>query len=171
MPTRRDEDDRPAPRRPSLTALFTVAALTALLALTACGDGYPGEDAPLISPFDMDNGQRLAALNEIGRSAHPQQQWRFSLAESCRLTVTQQRKGSREAQRSLPLARSMDARVSFDKADRTYGVTLVAWADGAADPQPLLTTIKSPGWTDARSAEQLLQLLIRDCGESDRRAD
>lgn len=149
--------------RRSRVPLLAAAAALGLALLSGCSDGYPSDDLALVSPFDMDNDARIAALNDIGRHAHPVRRWRFALTDDCELMVTRRAKGDREERQVMPLRRSMDARVNFDRTDQTYGVRLVEWLEGIGDPQPLLTIVESPGWTDARSAEQLLQLVIRDC--------
>jgi hypothetical protein len=138
-------------------------SLSMCLWLGACADGYPGEDVPLISPFDMHKEQRLAALNEIGRGAQRDQRWSFALGASCELQVRHQRKGSPALSEVFALQRSMDARVAFDKAQRTFGVHLVSSAD--QDAPRVGTLLASPAWTDAVQAELLLRLLIRDCAD------
>lgn len=137
-------------------------ALSALL-LLGCSGGYPGEDAPLVSPFDMGNEQRLSALNEIGADAHPDRRWRFELADGCRLEVTHRRESKRLPGTVFELRRGMKLDVAFDTADQTFDVHLLASA--AADAPRLGTLLESEAWTDAVQADLLLQLLIRDCGK------
>ncbi len=152
-------DRRPWGRsRPSL-----LLTLSLCLWLGGCADGYPGEDAPLISPFDMRNEQRLAALNEIGRGAQRDRRWIFALGAGCELQVRHKPKGSPALSEVFALQRSMDARVAFDKTERTFGVHLVASAD--QDAPRVGTLLASPAWTDAVQAELLLRLLIRDCAD------
>lgn len=141
---------------------FAGPLLLALL-LWACSEGYPGEDAPLISPFDMGNEQRLLALNEIGASAHPDSRWAFSLDEKCGLQMEHKRKGSRMIKQRFVLRQSMDVDLGFDKADKTFGVHLLA--DASEGAQRLGVLLESPAWTEASQAELLFQLLIRDCGK------
>eukprot|EP01136_Pigoraptor_vietnamica_P009137 Opistho-1_new@3025 len=75
--------------------------------LAACSEGYPAEDAPLLSPFDMGNPQRLSALNEIGARAHPDRHWSFALDAPCQLQMTHKRKGSRKLEQVFMLQRPM----------------------------------------------------------------
>lgn len=142
--------------------MFAGPLLLALL-LGACSQGYPGEDAPLISPFDMGNEQRLLALNEIGKSAHPDSRWTFSLDAECRLQMDHKRKGSRGLKQVFVLQQSMDVNLGFDKTDKTFGVHLMA--DAGKGAQRLGVLLESPAWTEASQAELLFQLLIRDCGK------
>jgi hypothetical protein len=129
--------------------------------LQACSDGYPNEDAVLISPFDMRNEQRIEALNQIGARAHREQNWHFELAETCQLKVSHKRQGSRAQARELRLDRSMDIEMVFEKQDETFDLHLMASAD--ADADRLAPMLVSTAWTEAVQADLLLQLLIRDC--------
>ena len=137
-----------------------LGALVAVLLLGACSDGYPGEDRPIVSPFDMDNAQRIVELNIVGRDS-PGPRWRYALRDGCLLEVDQ---GSGKDRRRLTVAlrRSMDAEVVFDNSTRTYDVALI---DRASDTEaPVATLLKTDGWTYATQASLLLDLLIRDCG-------
>ncbi|MCU7370556.1 hypothetical protein PEC18_06615 [Paucibacter sp. O1-1] len=146
-----------------MTGLFKPCCIAlSVLLLLGCSEGYPGEDAPLISPFDMGNEQRLLALNEIGADAHPERRWRFELMHGCRLEVGHKRGNSRQLNQVFELRRGMDVDVAFDEPDQTFDVHLLASA--AADAPRLGTLLESEAWTDAVQADLLLQLLIRDCG-------
>ena len=145
-----------------MTGLFKPCCLAlSVLLLLGCSEGYPGEDRPLISPFDMDNAQRLSALNEIGADAHPERRWAFELMDGCRLEVARKRGSKRYPGTVFELQRSMELEVAFDAADQTFDVHLLASA--AADAPRLGTLLESEVWTDAVQADLLLQLLIRDC--------
>ncbi|MCX2862051.1 hypothetical protein OOZ63_09380 [Paucibacter sp. PLA-PC-4] len=145
-------------------ALKSCCTALSVLLLLGCSEGYPGKSAPLISPFDMGNEQRLSALNEIGAEAHPQRRWSFALSNGCRLEVGHKRKNSRRLTQVFELRRGMDVDVSFDEPDQTFDVHLLASA--AADAPRLGTLLESEAWTDAVQADLLLQLLMRDCGAS-----
>jgi hypothetical protein len=139
-----------------------LASVLLALVLQACTKGYPAEDAPLISPFDMHNGQRLAALNQLGKASHRDREWSFSLAEDCQLKVAYKRKGARLLKLAFELDPSMDVDVAFDEGDQTYDVhLLVSSAPGASR---VGTVLESTRWTNATQADLLLQLLMRDCG-------
>lgn len=145
-----------------MTGAFKPCCIALSALLLGCSGGYPGEDAPLVSPFDMGNEQRLSALNEIGADAHPGRRWAFDLASGCRLEVSHKRKNSHRLQQVFELRRGMDVDVAFDEPDQTFDVHLLASA--AADAPRLGTLLESEAWTDAVQADLLLQLLIRDCG-------
>lgn len=147
--------------RRSELALAALLLVPLSFTLPGCSDGYPDEDAVLISPFDMRNEQRIDALNQIGARAHREQHWHFELAEACQLTVSHKRQGSRAQARELRLERSMDIEMVFDKQDETFDLHLVASAD--ADADRLAPLLVSTAWTEAVQADLLLQLLIRDC--------
>jgi len=151
MPTMRAEA-----RQPLLLACCVV-----LVALAACTRGYPEADAPRVSPFDQSNDERLAALNELARQAHPERRWSYSMGGPCELSVEYRRKGQRPLQTTSKLVRTMDADLVFDKQDQTYDVVLLASSHREA--QPIATVLESTAWTDASKAALYLTLLIRDC--------
>ncbi|WP_377160647.1 hypothetical protein ACFJIX_13125 [Roseateles sp. UC29_93] len=95
--------------------VVSVLAFAALLG--SCSEGYPGEDRPLVSPFDMSNAERVAELNVVGRDA-PGPRWRYALGDGCALEVEQ---GSEKDKRRVvvTLKRSMDAEVVFDSEAKT----------------------------------------------------
>ena len=132
-----------------------------VFALAACTRGYPEEDAPRVSPFDMSNDERLAALNELARQAHPERKWSYSLEGNCELSVEYRRKGNRATHTTSKLVRAMDADLAFDKQDGTYDVVLRA--SSHRDAEAIATVMESKEWTDASQASLYLTLLIRDC--------
>jgi hypothetical protein len=142
-----------------LGVLLTAAVLA--LALTGCKEGYSEGDKPQVSPFQMSNGDRLAALNGIAKRAHPDRRWIYSMEGICQLSVEYRRKGSRATHTTLKLMRSMDSDLAFDKLDRTYDVVLRATSD--RDAEIVATVMESKAWTDASQAALYLTLLIRDC--------
>ncbi|MFG6416076.1 hypothetical protein ACG02S_19440 [Roseateles sp. DC23W] len=130
-------------------------------ALAACSDGYPTEDMPRTSPFDMSREQRLATLNRLAKKAHPERRWRYAMTAACELRVDFRRKGAGTTRTAVQLAREMEVEVVFDKADRTFNVVLLA--DRQPGTEVLATLLQSKAWTDASQAELVLQLLTRDC--------
>jgi hypothetical protein len=143
--------------------LEAAAMLMAAAMLGACSEGYPGEDRPIVSPFDMNNAERVAELNVVGKDA-PGERWRYALREGCALDV-EQGSGRERRRMAVTLTRSMDAEVVFDNATRTYDVALIDHAGGKATP--VATLLKSDGWTYATQAGLLLDLVIRDCARAD----
>lgn len=142
------------------------ATVGAALALGACSEGYPGEDRPLVSPFDMSNAERIAELDLIGRDSRGGgsggERWRYVLREGCQLEVELRRRGDPPVVVTATLARTMDAEVVFDAASRTYDVALLD-RRGDAAAVTVGTLLKSDSWTHATQASLLVDLLIRDC--------
>jgi hypothetical protein len=138
------------------------AAILALaLSMQACSEGYPAKDAPLLNPFDMSNAQRLAALNQLGATAHKDRRWSFETAGGCRLEMQYKRKGARAVNQGVELHRSMTVELAFDERDGTFDLHMLAGAEPHA-PR-VATLLESARWTHAVQAELLLQLLVRDC--------
>ncbi|NCT85177.1 MAG: hypothetical protein GXC94_18670 [Comamonadaceae bacterium] len=141
-----------------LTARLS-AAVAALL-LSAC-DGYPSEDTVPPNPFDIDNTQRLQALDALGAKAMRGERSRFALDEACRLSITRSG-GPRPGERlQQALRRGMDVGISFDKAEGVYEVHLLSDSGPAARRLGLL--LRSATWRQAAQADLLVQLMIRDC--------
>ena len=67
----------------------TTLALAAALAGVACSEGYPADDLASVSPFEMTQGQRITALNEVGAQAQKKVKWRYALESACILKVKQ----------------------------------------------------------------------------------
>jgi len=139
-------------------------AITVALAplLGSCSEGYPGEDRPIISPFDMSNAQRVAELNVVGRDS-PGARWRYALRDGCALEV-EQGSGKERRRVVVTLKRSMDAEVVFDSATKTYDVALLERSGDEA--RTVATLLKTDGWTYATQGSLLVDLLIRDCARS-----
>ncbi|QPF74126.1 hypothetical protein G8A07_15190 [Roseateles sp. DAIF2] len=139
------------------SALALLAAL-----LFGCADGYPDQDAALISPFDMSQSQRLAALNGLGREARGERRgWHYALESGCRLRTELRQRGEDKQTGRHALVSAMEVLLQFDKAARRYELFLTADASEAA---PRLARLyDSARWTDAVQARLLLRLLIRDC--------
>lgn len=151
--------------------LAIVFGLVVALALSGCTEGYPSEDRVVLSPFEMDNGQRIAELNHVGSDARAVggngRKWRYALGDGCRLEVEQRRKSGPAVKSAITLTRTMDAEVAFDEADKTYDVVLI---DHREDPPVRIgTLLKSEGWTHATQAGLLLDLVIRDCARPEAR--
>lgn len=139
-----------------------LAALALAPLLGSCSEGYPGEDRPVISPFDMSNAERVAELNVVGRDS-PGPRWRYALRDGCALEV-EQGSGKDTRRVAVTLKRSMDAEVVFDDATKTYDVALIDRSVDAA--QPVATLLKTDKWTYATQGSLLVDLLIRDCAKS-----
>lgn len=147
----------PAHRHPVTTRLCV--AVAALL-LCAC-DGYPSEDTLPPNPFDIDNAQRLQALDALGAKAYRGERSRFALDEACTLRVTRGGGPPRGESFEQALRRGMDVGITFDKAAGVYEVHLLS--DGGPDARRLGLLLRSTAWMQAAQADLLVQLLIRDC--------
>ena len=134
-------------------------ALLMLLALAGCGGGYRGEVRELTSPFEMDNAQRLAALNAVAARAQRGERPRFALDEACGLRVS--RRGAAPREQRHALRPGMFVGVSFDKEAQLFEVHLLDRA--GPDAQRLGLLMRSSAWMPATQADLLVQLLIRDC--------
>lgn len=136
-----------------------VLALAPLL--VSCSEGYPGEDRPLVSPFDMSNAERVAELNIVGRDS-PGPRWHYALRDGCVLEV-EQGGGKNRRRVAVTLKRSMDAEVAFDNEAKTYDVALIDRSIDATRPIAIL--LKTDKWTYATQGSLLVDLLIRDCAK------
>ncbi|MFT7772596.1 hypothetical protein [Roseateles sp.] len=136
-----------------------LAAAAAALLLCAC-DGYPSEDTVPPNPFDIDNAQRLQALDALGAKAYRGERSRFALDAQCTLRVT--RNGGPQRERfEQALAPGMHVGISFDKAERVFEVHLLS--DSGPDARRLGLLLRSSAWMQAAQADLLVQLMIRDC--------
>ncbi|OWQ83402.1 hypothetical protein CDN99_26515 [Roseateles aquatilis] len=160
-----------AARLATAVALAASVGLAALLA--GCSEGYPGEDRPIVSPFDMNNTERVAELNVVAqesRGGDGSGRWSYTLHDDCRLEVRQRGKSSGPPAAAVTrLTRTMDAQVVFDAETRTYDVVLV---DRRVEPPVHVgTLLKSGDWTHATQAGLLMDLIIRDCARASRALD
>ena len=136
-----------------------VWASCAILFFSACADGYPTEDELAMSPTEMSQTERLAAMNRLGQQAHPELKWQYRAMPGCSLQWAVHGKDAGKETFVLPLwGASFD--VSFDKSDEIYGVQ-VKPAD-AADLKES-TILLSKKWVDALALSQLVRLFQAEC--------
>ncbi|WP_156909258.1 hypothetical protein [Ottowia thiooxydans] len=110
------------------TASFTrlrvlVIAFAVIPFLCACSEGYPAYDEPIIDPMDLTQDERIAAMNELGDTAHPKAHWGYDLSGRCTLEIETTRKGEDRSFLSVGLG-TKDVRVKYDKVDKVYEVQL-----------------------------------------------
>ncbi|XJC77133.1 hypothetical protein ACHFCA_13105 [Delftia tsuruhatensis] len=77
-------------RRASRCAWKLLACAAAVVFMAACLDGvqgYPQQQAPIISPYDMTQEQRLAEMNAMGAAGHADHRWTYELRPGCVLRV------------------------------------------------------------------------------------
>lgn len=123
---------------------------------TAC-DGYPTKDAPVVSPSEMSQAERVEAMNILGQEAQQRGRWSFRLEPGCVLEVSMRRRGEAERSFAIPLqGAAVDAR--FDKGDDFYAVLFRR--EAASESLPILET---PRWTDSVEMTSLVRALQRDC--------
>ncbi|KQP12248.1 hypothetical protein [Pseudorhodoferax sp. Leaf267] len=132
--------------------------LAGALALTACVDGYPTEDAPLLDESAMSVAQLLATLNGVGGRPHLAAHYRYAMAGDCVLQVTAGRRGA-EATAQLPLA---GAEVQIRTADGEEDWQVLLRPAGAADAAPV-PMLQGGKWAEAVQARSLVQQLQRRC--------
>lgn len=138
-------------------AFSTILALCATLMATGCSDGYPTDDLANVSPFEMTQGQRITALNEVGAQAQKKVQWRYALESACILKVKQ-----RPNWRSWSTGRHRLDEASVEtRFDRDADVHHVQLAPrGVADP---VSVLRTDDRLIAQQASLLVKLLKRDC--------
>ncbi len=142
------------PARPlGLAVLLMPVALVA-----ACSQGYPSDNAPIASPFDMNQAQRIAALNVVGSEADDARRWRYTLEEGCVLAVRQHEGWWRQSSIQVPLdGVSLETRVP--PGGNGSGLKLVASGPDVAS----VTLLHSDNPLPAQQANLLVKLIKRDC--------
>lgn len=156
----------PINRRPfdDLTSAFERLVLVscAILFFSACADGYPAEDELAINPVEMNQVERLEAMNRLGQRAHPNLTWLYRAMPGCSLQWTVDGADSHKETFNLPLW-GAGVEVSFDKADQIYGVQ-VRPAD--ASDLKKSTRLLNKKWVDALALNQLVRLFQAGCKAS-----
>lgn len=138
---------------------LVVCAIGAVLG-TACAEGYPTEDEALLSPAEMNQSQRLAALNRLGQEAHLEHRWHYRLQPGCVLDVKVYRARGERLSFAVPLQDST-VLVRVDDTKR-YDIQLVA--AGAAQDSAL-TVLEGVRWAASVRVRSLLQYVQLGCRE------
>lgn len=128
-----------------------------VLGMAACFDGYPQQQEPLLSPYDMTQAQRLAQMNALGAQA--ERRWTYALLPGCVLRVDVDGPEGAALARDIPLLGQAVA-LSANRGEGGYQVELQS-ADGVEAPGTLV--IASEKWTDASWTQLLLRLLQKGC--------
>ena len=136
-------------------------AFCAAVFCAACLDGYPGNYAPVLTPVEMTQSQRLQSMNQIGQQAYLDTRWRYKLTDVCELKVTTGGFFSRESKVIL-LKQNVVVR-SVDRSDKTHDVHMKSLNSAANGLLPLLETAN---WADAVSLFALATHVQRDCFKS-----
>ncbi|WP_300115373.1 hypothetical protein [Rhodoferax sp.] len=134
----------------------------AIVFFAACTDGYPREDELIINPLELNQFQRLQAMNQLGQDAYPEITWRYRSLPSCILQMTVNSFESDKQTFSLHmLGAGVD--ISFNKADRVYGVQVQQREGESLEEQPILL---SKTWVDAIEMSNLVRSFQMGCKPS-----
>jgi hypothetical protein len=126
-----------------------------LLALVACSEGYPTDDAAELDPSQMSQVQLIDALNRLGAKPHLAQRLRYSLEPECQLVI-RARKSEQEDQRVVVEGALIEAVA----VDDDIKIRVTPKGRTASDAVTVLVTSK---WTDSAWIRSLLAHLGRSC--------
>ncbi len=152
-------ESRPAPAAAADSGCLARALVAGALALgmAACFDGYPQQQEPMVSPYDMTQAQRLAQMNALGMQAD--RRWTYELLPGCVLRVDVDGPQGEAAARDIPLLGQAVA-LSANRGEGGYQVELQSAAGGQARGALVIASEK---WTDASWTQLLLRLLQKGC--------
>ncbi|MDO9279864.1 MAG: hypothetical protein Q7U05_15025 [Polaromonas sp.] len=154
---------RPLAQRSSLGRGWRLGfACCALSMGAACTDGYPTEDALILSPFNMTQTQRLVAMNAIGDDAHAQRSWNYTLLPGCVLRIdVDGEQGSHPAFKVALIGSVIE--IEKDRTDNTFNVAVAKQGDNT---QAAASVLESDNWVLASRAHLLLRVLQRGCTDA-----
>jgi hypothetical protein len=125
-------------------------------------DGYPTEDALILSPFNMTQKQRLVAMNAIGDDAHAKRSWSYALLPGCVLRIDADGElGPRPAFEVTLLGSVIE--IARDRVDNTFNVAV---ADPGDSPKAVTAVLESQDWALASRTQLLLRVLQRGCTDA-----
>lgn len=136
-------------------------ALTAvaLLALSACSDGYPNKGDTLFLAYGMSRQDTVAAMNQIGLSQQPSSKTAFVLLDNCVLEIhTARRLTGKDSQTGS--LRGADAVLVKHEDGKSYSVQL---ARLAANGRPPTTVLEGANETAATQMKWLLNYTLGFC--------
>ena len=132
------------------------------LFFSACTEGYPTEDELAINPLELNQSQRLQAMNQLGQDAHPEMTWFYRALPSCTMQITVN--GSESDQQTFSLQMSgAGVDISFNKAEKIYGVKVQPMEGGTLEERPVLLT---KTWPDAIEMGNLVRSFQVGCQTS-----
>jgi hypothetical protein len=144
--------------------LCRVCLLGFVALVSACADGYPQNDGPVVLPVTMSQEERIEAMNEVGQRYYLGERWRYRLNDACELKVSTGRWPRSTHSTWIPL---ISARVikGFDKSDKTHDIFLESYQPSSpnSSPVPLLT---GANWADSVQLMSLAQYMQHDCLQS-----
>jgi len=153
------DDVRVSARRLALMCGFAVA----VLGTTACTDGgYPSTDHPVLDPFSMTQHQRLAAMNQVGGTAHAGYQWSYALLPGCTLRIDVDGEKGPMPSVDIPLMGAV-IDISNDRKQKTFGVQVAPTSPTQGRWLPVL---QSRDWADVSWMQLLLRVMQKGCDDA-----
>lgn len=152
------------PSSSSLLTLFQRLMLVpcAVVFFAACTDGYPREDELIINPLELNQSQRLQAMNQLGQDAFPEMTWIYRTLPSCIMQITVNGIESGKQTFSVQMS-GAGVDVSFNRADQIYGVQVQPREGKNLEAQPILL---SKTWLDAIEMSNLVRSFQVGCQTS-----
>lgn len=134
----------------------------AILFFAACTEGYPTEDELIINPLELNQSQRLQAMNQLGQDAHPEMTWIYRALPSCTMQITVN--GSESDRQTFSLQMSgAGVDIGFNKTEQIYGVKVQPKRGDTLEEQPVLL---SKTWLDAIEMSNLVRSFQVGCQTS-----
>lgn len=133
-----------------------------ILFFAACTEGYPTEDELIINPLELNQSERLRAMNQLGDEAHPELTWIYRALPSCTLQVTVNESESGKQTYSLQMS-GAGVDISFNKTEQIYGVKVKPKQGDTLKEQPVLL---SKTWLDAIEMSNLVRSFQVGCQTS-----
>jgi len=135
----------------------------AVLFFAACTDSYPREDELIVNALELNQFQRLEAMNELGQDAHPETTWIYRALPNCSMQMTVASIESGEQIFILQMS-GAGVDISFNKADQVYGVQ-VQPREGKSLEQRHVFLSKT--WVDAVEMSNLVRSFQMKCNTSE----
>lgn len=146
----------------SRVAVVLCSITLAVAGATGCSDGgYPSTDSPVLDPFSMTQTQRLAAMNQVGVSAHAGRQWSYALLPGCTLRIDLDGEDGPMPSVDVPLLGSVIG-ISNDRHQKTFGVQVAPSSPTTGRRQSVL---QSSDWADVSWMQLLLRVMQKGCDD------
>ena len=137
---------------------LVVGSLILLAAFgTACTDGYPTKDVPLVRPETMSTTELLQQLDLVGEQAHLDRRWRYTLTPGCQLIVSTSKSFGSERKWEADL-RGAEFSMRAEAAD-AFEVLI----GGTVEPRREVIAFEGGTWTDGVRIRSLLDHLRQRC--------
>jgi hypothetical protein len=135
----------------------------AVLFFAACTDSYPKEDELIVNALELNQFQRLEAMNQLGQDAHPETTWIYRALPNCTMQMTVNSVESGKQTFRLQMS-GAGVDISFNKADQVYGVQ-VQPKEGESLEQRHVFFSKT--WVDAIEMSNLVRSFQMKCDTSE----